>query len=259
MIMSWTISHDIRKNQSITMVGMVMKVKVKKEVIKQLRTDKSWTQEMFAEMSGIHTRTIQRMENEGTVSVRTLNAIAKALDIETYKLEFTTDKIDFGPVLLELRILILAITRRLLPTDDRELPNSLIAVLALLSFSASYTLVNTLILIAKQPEQNFDSTAVIGLYVLVTLFSMTYIGVVYPLFKLKNWARSLMLGICWIFFSINSFLMIFHLISGSIEFHLIFDYLLGLLIVFLIYRILTSSEIRQLFITSNMTATQSSG
>jgi len=249
--MSWTILWIIGKNHPIVVIGMLMKVKINKELIKQLRTKKSWTQEKFAEMSDIHSRTIQRIENEGTVSVRTLNTIARVLGVEAYSLEFTTDKIDFVPVLLELRLLILAITRRLIPTDKRELPNSLISVLALLSFSASYTLINTLILVAIQPQQGFDSMAMLGLYGLVILFSVIYAGVVYPLFKLRNWARSLMLAICWFFFIINAFFLASHLISIStstpIKFSLVFDYLLNLFIVFWIYRILMRDEIRRLF------------
>ncbi|MEW6989627.1 helix-turn-helix domain-containing protein [Colwelliaceae bacterium 6441] len=240
-----------------------MKVKVKKELIKELRAKKSWTQEKFAEMSGIHSRTIQRVENEGTVSVRTLNAIAKVLDVEAYSLEFTTDKIDFGPVLLELRLLILAITRRLMPADDRELPNSLVAVLALLSFSASFTLINTLILVVDQPQQNFNSIGNLGLFGLVILFSAIYAGVVYPLFKLKNWARSLMLVICWFFFFINGFLLASHLISilnsTPIKFSLVFEYLLNFMVVFWIYRILTRNEITRLFAAKKVAEPQSSG
>jgi len=238
-----------------------MKVKVKKELIKELRTKKSWTQEKFAEMSGIHSRTIQRIENDGTVSARTLSAIANALDVEAYSLEFTTDKVDFGPVLLELRLLILAITRRLLPSDSRELPNSLIAVLALLSFSASFTLINTLILIANQPRQHFDSIETLGLYGLVILFSAIYAGVVYPLFKLKDWARSSMLAICWFFFVINSYFLMVQLfsVSSPIKFSLVFEELLNLFIVFWIYRILTRDEIRRLFSAKTAAETQSSG
>lgn len=230
-----------------------MKVKIKKELIKQLRSEKSWTQEEFAEVCGIHSRTIQRMENEGSVSKKTLNIVANTLEVEPYYLEFTTDKIDFGPLYIELRILALAITRRMLPLDKRDLPNSLVAVLTLVSFSASYTLLNSLILIAKQPKTSFDNPAFLSVFGLVLIFSLVYTGVIYPLFQLKSWARSSLLFVCGVFFMINSGLLIAELMGNTSEYSLAFDfsnlleYSINILIVFWIYKILTREDISRLF------------
>ena len=234
-----------------------MKVKVKKALIKQLRSKNSWTQEDFAEASGVHSRTIQRMENEGMVSTKTLNAVAKALEVEPYSLEFSTDEIDFGPLWIELRIVVLAITRRLLPMDDRNLPNSLIAVLSLLSFSASYTLINAIVMLINQPQKNFDSLATSGIFGLVMLFCIIFAGVVYPLFKLKSWARLLMVAICGLFFFINGGLLLSLIIDAfahnseslpdSFSYSQAFEYSFNLFIVFWIYKILNRADIKRLY------------
>jgi len=232
-----------------------VKVKIKRELIKQLRNEKSWTQEEFAEVCGLHSRTVQRMENEGSVSVKTLNIVANALEIEPYCLEFSTDEIDFGPLYTELRLLTLAITRKMLPLDKRKLPNSLVAVLTLVSFSASYTLLHSLMLIANQPEASFDNPAYLGVFGLTIIFSLVYIGVIYPLFQLKSWARLSMLIICWLFFVINGGLLFIELISITREFNYkydfssLFEYSINILIVFWIYKILTRPDIRRLFST----------
>lgn len=242
-----------------------MKIKVKHALIKKLRLQKSWTQEDFAEVSGVHSRTIQRMENEGMVSVKTLNAVAIALDVEAYTLEFSTDEIDFAPLWMELRILVLAITRRILPMDDKEIPNSLIAVLSLLTISASYTLVNSIILIMSQPQKNFDSVAVSGLFGLVISFCILFIAVIYPLFRLKSWARYTMLGICGVFFLINGGLLGEVLIKAmtsnlslsalDIDYLLIAEYCLNLLFVYWIVIILTRADIKRLYTKSKLPET----
>ena len=59
-----------------------MNVKVSQAVIRELRAGKGWTQEKLAEVASIHTRTIQRIENSGDVSTQSLNALARALDVE---------------------------------------------------------------------------------------------------------------------------------------------------------------------------------
>ena len=59
-----------------------MKVKVKPTVIRELRTGKGWTQEKLVEVASVHTRTIQRIENSRDASTQSLNALARALDVE---------------------------------------------------------------------------------------------------------------------------------------------------------------------------------
>tara|TARA_B100001964_G_scaffold220538_1_gene263747 strand:- start:61425 stop:62009 length:585 start_codon:yes stop_codon:yes gene_type:complete len=61
---------------------VTVKVKLKQAVIRKFRVSKGWTQEKLAEESGVHSRTIQRIENDGVASIQSLNAIAGALDVE---------------------------------------------------------------------------------------------------------------------------------------------------------------------------------
>ena len=45
-----------------------------------------WTQERLAEIAGVHTRTLQRVENDGVASLHTLHGLARALDQEPISL-----------------------------------------------------------------------------------------------------------------------------------------------------------------------------
>lgn len=49
--------------------------------IRQLRDRKAWTQEQLAEAAGVSVRTVQRAEEESTMSAQTLASLATALDI----------------------------------------------------------------------------------------------------------------------------------------------------------------------------------
>jgi transcriptional regulator with XRE-family HTH domain len=59
-----------------------LSIKVRQDLIRDLRVSKGWTQEKLAELSSVHTRTIQRIENDGFASAQSLNALARALDID---------------------------------------------------------------------------------------------------------------------------------------------------------------------------------
>ncbi|MFT4816084.1 MAG: transcriptional regulator with XRE-family HTH domain [Pseudohongiellaceae bacterium] len=59
-----------------------MKVQVNQKKIRGLRMSRGWTQEKLADVSNVHTRTIQRIENDETSSIQSLNAIAEALNVE---------------------------------------------------------------------------------------------------------------------------------------------------------------------------------
>lgn len=59
-----------------------MEMSINRELLKQLRLQKSWSQEKLAESAGISLRTIQRMEMEGTASLQSRNAIARALGVD---------------------------------------------------------------------------------------------------------------------------------------------------------------------------------
>lgn len=57
------------------------------KLLKQLRLQRSWSQEMLAEAVGVNLRTIQRIESTGSVSLRTRRSIAAALDIDPSALD----------------------------------------------------------------------------------------------------------------------------------------------------------------------------
>jgi transcriptional regulator with XRE-family HTH domain len=60
-----------------------VKVYISREIVKKLRISKDWTQETLAEISGVHTRTIQRIESDGLASMQSINALTKAFEVET--------------------------------------------------------------------------------------------------------------------------------------------------------------------------------
>jgi transcriptional regulator with XRE-family HTH domain len=63
-------------------------------MIKELRSDKGWSQERLAELSGLSLRTIQRLESSNRVSAESLLALADAFEVEVEALEkdLTLDK-----------------------------------------------------------------------------------------------------------------------------------------------------------------------
>lgn len=63
-----------------------MKVKINRQMIREFRAGRGWTQEKLAEESGLHTRTIQRIENSGVASIQSLDTLAKALQLEPLSL-----------------------------------------------------------------------------------------------------------------------------------------------------------------------------
>ncbi|OKY26461.1 MULTISPECIES: helix-turn-helix domain-containing protein [Thalassotalea] len=62
--------------------------------IKQLRTDKSWTQQHLADACGVSLRTIQRVERYGNSSKETLMALASVFEQEQATLLDLTSQIE---------------------------------------------------------------------------------------------------------------------------------------------------------------------
>jgi transcriptional regulator with XRE-family HTH domain len=60
-------------------------------IIKKLREQKNWSQEQLATMSGLSTRTIQRMESGNKASMESLKSVASVfeINIETLTKEIT--------------------------------------------------------------------------------------------------------------------------------------------------------------------------
>ncbi len=59
-----------------------MEVKIDSQKIKQLRLDRSWSQEKLAERADVSLRTVQRMEMDGSASLKSRLAVAEALGVE---------------------------------------------------------------------------------------------------------------------------------------------------------------------------------
>lgn len=58
-----------------------METSVNSEKIKQLRIERSWSQEKLSQASGLSLRTIQRIENEGVCSLDSRQAIAATFQV----------------------------------------------------------------------------------------------------------------------------------------------------------------------------------
>jgi transcriptional regulator with XRE-family HTH domain len=57
-------------------------------LVKQLRTEKSWSQEELAIASGLHPRTVQRIENEAIASLQSRKALAATFGIDIKDLDY---------------------------------------------------------------------------------------------------------------------------------------------------------------------------
>lgn len=60
-------------------------------LIKQLRTERGWTQQQLAEICALSLRTIQRVEVQGIASLETCKALAAAFAVERQLLAAATD------------------------------------------------------------------------------------------------------------------------------------------------------------------------
>ena len=63
-------------------------------IIRSLRTDRGWSQEQLAEISGVSTRTIQRIENGGNASLESLKCLAAVFETPITELQKDTDMSD---------------------------------------------------------------------------------------------------------------------------------------------------------------------
>lgn len=62
-------------------------MKIKANLVLELRTLKSWSQEELALAAGLNLRTVQRIESEGSASLQSKKALASALDIDIHDLD----------------------------------------------------------------------------------------------------------------------------------------------------------------------------
>ncbi len=69
-----------------------MEVRVNRALVKKLRLDNSWSQEVLANKAGLNLRTIQRIESKGIASLQTRRSVATALGIEPSALEVNSNE-----------------------------------------------------------------------------------------------------------------------------------------------------------------------
>ncbi|MCC6202967.1 MAG: helix-turn-helix transcriptional regulator, partial [Gammaproteobacteria bacterium] len=62
-------------------------VNIRSDRVRELRLQKSWSQEHLADVARLNLRTVQRVESAGTASLRTRRALATALGIEPAELD----------------------------------------------------------------------------------------------------------------------------------------------------------------------------
>src|SRR5690606_9521263 len=62
-------------------------MKVDRKLVRTLRLEKSWSQELLAEKAGLNLRTIQRIESNGAASLRARRLIAAALGVDATALD----------------------------------------------------------------------------------------------------------------------------------------------------------------------------
>ncbi|MGB3725253.1 MAG: helix-turn-helix transcriptional regulator [Glaciecola sp.] len=55
---------------------------IRGDIVKQMRTERAWTQAHLAEVCDVNLRTIQRVENQGSASVETIMALCVAFDVK---------------------------------------------------------------------------------------------------------------------------------------------------------------------------------
>lgn len=66
-------------------------MKIDRTLVRKLRLEKSWSQELLAEKAGLNLRTIQRIESTGAASLRTRRSIAAALGVDAAVLSSQQD------------------------------------------------------------------------------------------------------------------------------------------------------------------------
>lgn len=64
---------------------------INSELVKRLRSDRSWSQDELAIASGLNLRTVQRIENEATASLQSKKALASAFAVTVKDLELATE------------------------------------------------------------------------------------------------------------------------------------------------------------------------
>jgi transcriptional regulator with XRE-family HTH domain len=73
-------------------------MRVNQSFLKAMRTDKGWTQQQLADVSGLSLRTIQRIENQAIASNETVNAMCAVFAVERSAVLTPEDEIQLNKV-----------------------------------------------------------------------------------------------------------------------------------------------------------------
>lgn len=65
---------------------MALDMRLDTDLVRKLREDKGWSQEHLAAVSGLSTRTVQRLEAEGSASLESRSALAAAFGVDPGRL-----------------------------------------------------------------------------------------------------------------------------------------------------------------------------
>ncbi|MCJ8274763.1 MAG: DUF4177 domain-containing protein [Psychrosphaera sp.] len=83
-------------------------MKIDADLILELRTERSWSQEELALASGLSVRTIQRIEKEAAISLQSKKALASAFDVDIHDLDYeerpTMKQYEYRTVVLKFDI-----------------------------------------------------------------------------------------------------------------------------------------------------------
>ena len=71
-----------------------MDIMINSELVKNLRKQKSWSQDQLSAIAGISLRTVQRVEKEGTCSLESRKALAAAFEIDAAELKLDGDAVE---------------------------------------------------------------------------------------------------------------------------------------------------------------------
>ena len=73
-------------------------MEIRGDIVKQMRSNKGWTQADLAAICDVNLRTIQRVENQGNASIETIMALCVAFEVKRQSLFKVPDPSEIEPV-----------------------------------------------------------------------------------------------------------------------------------------------------------------
>jgi transcriptional regulator with XRE-family HTH domain len=74
-------------------------MEIRGDIVREMRTNKGWTQAHLAEIFDVNLRTIQRIENQGNASIETIMALCVAFEVKRQVLFKLPEPSEIEPVL----------------------------------------------------------------------------------------------------------------------------------------------------------------